>query len=142
VTTKPARPPLPPRIVKTTRLFSIALAASVVLSYLPVPLALAGLPFAVAGFVLGIMAMVSMRAGAPINLWIFMVFGLLVSGSFALDYGTAVVLYDEVSAYQDCSADAITIAAADRCSREFEDAARERLQDLGFSPSWLFGSDS
>ena len=140
--TKPARPPLPANVARSTRLFSVALAASILLSFLPVPLALIGLPFAVAGVVLGIMTMVMMRVGAPIDLWILMIFGLLVSGSFVLDYATAVVLYDEVSAYQDCSTDAITIAAADRCSREFEEAARERLQELGISSSWLLGSHS
>jgi HJR/Mrr/RecB family endonuclease len=68
--------------------------------------------------------------------------GLLTCGSLALNYSAAVVLYDELTAYQDCSAEAITIAAMDRCSREFEEAARERLREFGVSLSWLVGSDS
>lgn len=140
--TKSARPPFPPRVVSSTRLFCYALAASIAFSLLPLPWALVGLPLALLAVVLGIVAMVAMRKGASTGLWTLMVVGLLMAGSLALNFGAAWVLYDELVAYQECNAGAITITARDLCSREFEEKAQERLDGFGVSLSWLTGSDS
>lgn len=142
MTTKAARPAFPPRVVTSTRLFSYALAASVAFSLLPLPWGMAGLPFSILAFVLGIVALIAMRKGASTGLWTLMVVGMLLAGSLALNYGAAVVLYDELVAFQECNAGAITITAKDLCSREFEEAARERFEEFGVSLSWLTGSDS
>jgi len=120
--------------------FSYALLASVLLSFLPLPWGLAGLPCAVVAFVSGIVTMVVMRVEASPGLWVLVGIGTFVSSSLAVDYTAAAVLYHELTAYQVCSQDAITITAAARCSHEFEAAAEARLGELGVSLSHLLGA--
>ncbi len=135
----PARAPYPPPVVRATRRFSFALLTSVALSFLPLPWGLAGLPFSLAALVLGVIAMVVMRVGASPSLWALVGVGTLVSGSLVLNYTAAVVLYDELVAYQACTQDAITITAGVRCSDEFEAAATARLHEVGASLSRILG---
>lgn len=137
-----ARIPHPPRVVKAARLFAYVLGAAILLALLPLPWGMAGLPFAVAAVVLGVRAVILMRSVTSTGWWTLVVGGLLVASSLALNYGVAVVLYDELRTLQDCNAGAITIAARDRCSAEFEEAARVRLSRLGLPLSWLLGTDS
>jgi hypothetical protein len=135
----PPRPPFPPRVVRATRRFSFALLVGVALTLLPLPWAFGGLPFAVGAIVLGVVTMVLMRRVASPGLWTLVSIGTLVASSLALNFAASIVLYDEVVALQDCMGNAITIAARDRCSAEFEAAATARLHELGTSLSHLLG---
>ena len=127
---RPVRQPFSPRVVKTTRAFALSLALSVVLAILPLPWSRAGLAFAVAAVVLGVVAMLAMRSGASTGLWALTIVGTLAAGSLSLTYGASVLFYKELAAYQACSADALTITAVDRCSAEFEKAQKERTAEL------------
>ena len=135
----PRRQPFSERVVRTSRAFAYALAASVGFSFLPLPWFLIGLPCAVLALVLGIVALVAMRGTDSPGLWTFSVVGLTLAGILALDFGVTILLYDARAAYEKCAAEAITIAAMDLCSREYDQAVEERLEELGLA--WYSGSD-
>lgn len=122
--------PLPPRVTRGTTRFALALAASVLVSFLPIPWSLIGLPISALAVALAIVALIGMRGVRATGLWVFMGIGTLLAGTLAMNYAAAALLADELRAYQGCLGEAITVAAEDRCDAEFERAANERASEL------------
>ncbi len=129
--------PAPPRLslpaLRFVRWFAYLLAIAVVMTMLPLPWTLVGLPAAVAAAVVAVVAMVKMRGTASTMVWATMAAGLLLSGALVLTCTAEAVFYREFEAYQQCRSSAITVGATTACDREFRDAVNARAHRFGVS---------
>jgi len=97
-----------------------AMAGALCFWYLPLPWRLAGLPFAVAGTVVGAITCVRawrnpaagmLRLAAPV--------ATLACGLFALPLAGQLAFYGPSLQYQQCQSDALTLRSQAACTREY-----------------------
>jgi hypothetical protein len=106
-------------------LFAIAVVATM----LPVPWSLVGLPASVAGAVVAVMLLFSNRGGKGTWLTVMSTMGLLLTGLLSTMFAMQAVFYREFSDFQECRANALTVAASSACQKTFEDAVNARLHE-------------
>jgi hypothetical protein len=98
----------------------LAMACTLALWYLPLPLRLAGLPFAVAGFVLGVLT--SLRAfGNPEAgaLKLAVPAATAACGLIAILLAGQLLFLGPSLTYQQCLADALTLRSQASCTQEY-----------------------
>lgn len=116
-----------PAVIRRARWFVGLLAASVVATVLPLPWALVGLPTSIAAGVVAVILLFSIRGTGATGLLILSTMGLLLTGLLAATFSMEALFYREFQAFQECRANAVTVAASASCQKTFEEAVNARL---------------
>lgn len=104
---------------------------TLVCSSLPLPWQLAGLAFAVAAIVVGVIALRTLaRARVRGILPAVVVLALVFSGLSVLSYGATILFWSVSMQRQDCLQGAITVSAQAGCESDYRDALQAKLDQL------------
>jgi hypothetical protein len=109
--------------------FGVLLLAAVLTSTLPLPWQVASLLFVAAALVVGIRALVrAWRGGVRGAVLPMLGLGLASAGLVAVTVLSLLAVWPQQLQRQECLADAVTIAATERCEAQFRRSLEERLE--------------
>lgn len=133
--TAPAPPDTDDPMRRRSRLFGVALLATVVVAALPLPWRLSGLGFAALAAYAGLRLLRDLatrrRAGRPANGWVSVTAGLGLAMFMVLLLGFQVPLYPLLAEQERCLARAVTHLDSDQCRAAFDRRREELLNRFG-----------